>query len=373
MSYESVENIRKSYQDRVETELGDTRRREDDQAIMWWALDTEPGQEAKVGFIEEGSALWENLKKLEIYPFKTRDGKYLIFDASYKIASGGKALDQEALTVAPPADMPSLPAGFPAPPAVVPKTITDPIYLVMNFVAGFQIEATEMMVVVGEYSSLPDKDGKKMVEVQDGAGEKTAPKPAEWFEWPDEGKVLLNKLYKRTKAADEYGMEVYIFASRATKLSRHWWLQMYLVGKGGVCEGDRKWPIPGEFIGLGVRMLRGLPWGEQKSSPFIYSGAWVDGVFLTSGVIKGVIAATDLIAYPTYRVEWHNLADAITVNPSDFAEYKVGDRVSILKDLSAVAKTYQSSEDDDVKTDCDKSKWMICPLTFYNDQGKQEE
>ena len=148
---------------------------------------------------------------------------------------------------------------------------------------------------------------------------------------------------------------------------------MYLTGDGDVCEGDRKWPIPGEFIGLGVRMLRGLPWGEQKSSPFIYAGNWVDGVFLTSGIIKEIIDPTDTIAYPTYKVAWHNIADPITLNPSDFAEYKVGDRVTILKDITVAAKTHQSSEDDDVEPDCDKSKWQIVPITFYGDQGKQEE
>ncbi len=369
MSYKSVEAIRENYLDRVETELGETRRREDDQAIMWWAFDTEPGKESQVGFIKSDTPLWKNLEKLEIYPFKTRKGQYLIYDANYKIASGGVPLKQDAF-IAPP----GIP-GYtgPPPPAAGSSRegIVHHIYMIMNFVAGFQIEACEMMMAIGEYSSQIDKDGKKLVEAQSGLGLKTAPKPPDYYNWPDEEKVLLNKLYKRTREADGYGMEVYIFERRASKLVKHFWLQMVLFGEGNVCAGDRKWPIPGEFIGLGVRMLRGLPWGEQRSSPFIYSGNWVDGVFLTSGVIKEIIEPTDTIAYPTYKVSWHNLSDPITLNPSDFAEYKVGDRVTILKDIT-VTKTHQSSEDDDVKANCEKSKWQIVPITFYGDQGKEE-
>lgn len=370
MSFKSVQELQAEYQQRLDDELVATRVREDDQAIFWWALDTEPGQTGQVGFIEEDSPLYENLERLGIYPFKTKAGRYLIFDAKYKVASGGEALTAEALSKPPP-DMSGLPAGTSAPPMSQPEGVSGPIYLIMNFVAGFQIEAVEMMMAIGELSSLPDEDGNVKVVAQDGGGKKTPPKPPAWFIWPDEERVLLNKLYKRTKEASGYHMVVYIFAGRAVRLRRHWWLQMVLTGDGEVCEGDRKWPIPGEFIGLGVRMLRGLPWGEQKSSPFIYAGNWVDGVFLTTGTIEEIIEGGDY-HFSTYKVKWHNLAEPITLKPSDFAEYKVGDRVTILKDVS-ITKDYQSSEDDDVQADCDKSKWQIVPITFYGDQGKQEE
>jgi hypothetical protein len=341
----------------------------DDEAIMWWALDTEPLVGAKFGKIEDGSSLWPMVEALKIYPFKNRKGEYFIFDGNYRVAAD-EPLTAEALTAP---VIPEMSPDLPPPPAAAEKIPSgSKIYLIMNFIAGFMIEAVEMLVAVGQYSSLP-VDGKAKVIAQDGGDKKHAPKSEDFFEWPDEEKVLLNKMYKRTKETEEYKMEVYIFARRAAKLARHWWLQLVLFE-----NSDRKWPVPGEFIGLGVKMMPDVPWGLQKSSPFIYSGHWVDTFYYTSGVITEVIPPTDTVAYPTYKVNWQTLSgdNAITMKPSDFAEYKVGDRVTVLKDVSVKMESggakFQTSEDADTKPEFNREKWMICPITFYNDMGKQE-
>ena len=119
-------------------------------------------------------------------------------------------------------------------------------------------------------------------------------------------------------------------------------------------------------MGLGVRMMPGEYAGPQKTSPFLYSGCYFNTVFLTGAIIKEVIPPTDTVAYSTYRVQW-GLIKPVTLfiaNPSDFAEYKVDDYVSILKDCAST-KTSQLWNDEDEKKGCDKETWMILPLNYY--------
>ena len=78
------------------------------------------------------------------------------------------------------------------------------------------------------------------------------------------------------------------------------------------------------------------------------------------GGVTEVIEPTDEAPYPTYKVQWRK--DEVTATPSDFAEYKVGDRVTILKDV-ATTKQSQLWKDDDMKEFGEN--WMIVPITFY--------
>ena len=144
-----------------------------------------------------------------------------------------------------------------------------------------------------------------------------------------------------------------------------WWFRVQLAGG----ETGQKYPVPGEFLGLGVRMFPDAYWGHQKSSPFIYSGNWMDTIYYTAAVIKEVHEPTDLIPYATYTVQWHK--NEVLAKPSDFAEYKVGDRVTILKDVTTEKKT-QLWKDDDMKywggeEDMNPADitWQIVPLSFY--------
>jgi hypothetical protein len=68
-------------------------------------------------------------------------------------------------------------------------------------------------------------------------------------------------------------------------------------------------------------------------------------------------------------VAWRK--DEITARPSDFAEYRVDDRVTILKDVATEKKT-QLWKDDDMQYFGGKKEiapkditWQIIPLTFY--------
>jgi hypothetical protein len=59
-------------------------------------------------------------------------------------------------------------------------------------------------------------------------------------------------------------------------------------------------------------------------------------------------------------VQWRK--KIMEVNPTDFAEYEVKDRVTILKDV-ATEKQSQLWKDDDMKTFGET--WMIAPIGFY--------
>lgn len=291
----------------------------------WSVLDREPGMDD----LAEGAT--EILKKmgedLKIFPFQDRDGKDRLFLARFEFPKYGES-------------------------SQFPETIKGESVAFVQFLAGFPIDVVEMLLLIGESSTKADK-----VQVQAGTGV-TAPvpkDPAHFFQWPDTDKILLNLTAIPTK--DVAKILAPNLEGEPKPTTPKWWFQVQIAG------GDKKWPVIGEFIGLGVRLMPGTYWGHQKSSPFIFSGCYFDSVHLTGGFIKTVNEPTDMITYPTYTVTWRG-RDFENIRPSDWAEYKINDRVSILKDCSTT-KTEQTWKDDDTKVDCDKSAWMLVPLSYY--------
>lgn len=288
----------------------------------WWVFDDEPGMDDLMD--QAGDSLQEMFRRLNnIAPFQNRDGGDRLFLARFEFpAYQGEFQHGEAVF----ADGEVL--GF------------------IDFLAGFPIECIELLGVVGQYSS----DAAKL-EVKPGEGP-VPPAPDQLFEGFDGDYVLVNYMY----------LAAHIGKWMATTLNGepqpenlHWWVRTNLVSmEGGT------FPVPGEFVALAVRIMVGTPWGRQKSSPFLYSGNWMDTVFLTSGKIEEVIAPTDNMPYPTYKVKWRK--HEVTVKPSDFAEYQVGDRVTILKDVAA-NKPSQLWKDKDMQDFGDN--WVIAPVTFY--------
>jgi hypothetical protein len=298
----------------------------------WSILDREPGMDD----LAEGAD--EILKKmgedLKIYPFQDTDGNDRLFLARFEFAKFGES-------------------------SQYPEAIKGESVAFIEFLAGFPIDCVEMLLAIGEISSKADK-----VHVQAGTGV-TAPvpqSPAHFFQWPDSEKVLLNLTAIAVKDVAKIFAPNLEGEPKPAKV--HWWFRMQLAG------GEKKFPVPGEFLGLGVRMMPDMYWGHQKSSPFIYSGNWMDTVYFTGAVITEIIVPTDETPYPTYKVQWRK--NEVTMPASDFAEYKVGDRVTILKDVATV-KTTQLWKDDDMKADCDKAVWQIVPVSFYGYGLAEEE
>ena len=296
----------------------------------WWVMDTEPGMDDLAG---DGTVdvLVVMKDKLKIFPFQDLSGKDRLFLGRFEIPKHGEAFQ--------------FPEAVFAPGAVA----------FIDFLAGFPVDCCEMLMLIGEYSTQADK-----VTVKDGQGKAAASVPDKFFEWPDKDKVMFNLTGIPTKNVAKMLAPNLEGEPKPAKV--HWWFRVNLV-----IQDDQKWPVPGEFLGLGVRMMPDLPWGSQKSSPFIYSGNWMDLVYLTGGVVKEIIDPTDTAPYSVYTVIWHG-KEIKNVRPSDFALYAVGDRVTILKDVTADKKT-QLWKDDDMKTFGDG--WMIAPITFYGlEQGE---
>jgi hypothetical protein len=288
----------------------------------WWVIDREPGMDDLAG--TAGDILQKMKDDLKIFPFQDRDGNDRLFLARFEFPKYKEAFQfSEALF------------------------ISENVVGWIDFLAGFQVDCIEMLVAIGEFSTKADK-----VIVMDGTDKAAAPVPEKFFKWPDESKILLNLTAIPTKDRAKILAPNLDGEPKPTK--PHWWFRGNLVGD------TSKFPIPGEFVGLGVRMMPNVAWGKQKSSPFVYSGNWMDTVYYTSAVITVVFPPTDTVPYSTYKVKWRKYE--ITVNPSDFAEYRVGDRVTILKDVST-DKTTQLWKDDDTQNAGEN--WQIVPITFY--------
>lgn len=92
---------------------------------------------------------------------------------------------------------------------------------------------------------------------------------------------------------------------------------------------DAKWPLPGEFIGLLAKPWPTHVWWFQETSPFLYAGNWFETNYYTSGVV------TEVLQPPTGSIvlacKCVVRGVEICIAASDFYEYAVGDRVTILR------------------------------------------
>lgn len=145
---------------------------------------------------------------------------------------------------------------------------------------------------------------------------------------------------------------------------------------------DSKLPVPGEFIGILCRPVAAPPhvWWFQESSPFLYAGNWLETGNLTSGIVTKVTLETDREDGGTgneYDVKIQGCE--VTVYSTDFYDYKVGDRVAILKldstatpstdeQKAAAKKSFTWLDQVHLKAsdgNTVKSNLVIIPATFY--------
>lgn len=301
----------------------------------WWLSKDETGDMAAI-MERAGDSLDKMFEEFKIAPLEI-DNEKVLFEARYEFQTYGKDLQHPDGKI----DGVEECLGF------------------IDFMTGFPMKNTELMLTMGQYSSKNDQNS-----VLSDPESPVPPMPDDLFEGVEPGRLLLNYLYLdedqvNTMADDLEGEE--------EPKGLHWWVRINL-------KGESKWPVPGEFMGLANRPWVTLPWGDQKSSPYLFSGNWMDTVFYTAGVITEVIEPTAETPYPTYKVQWRvtkDQADGIIIaTPSDFALYKVGDRVTILKDCSA-EKLTQQWKDEDTKGWGDN--WMIAPVIFFGITGIAEE
>lgn len=297
-----------------------------DMGPAWWVMDSEPGMDDI--YEKAGDSLEEMIDKLQMHPFQTQ-GADKLFLARYEFPKFEEDFQHADGVFLPEA------RGF------------------VDFLAGFPIECVEMLGHMGEHSVKEEDDW----EVLEGDGP-SPPMPAFLFTGIPEERLLLNTMFF-SEARGKVFPETDNLNGEPEPQNLHWWVRVNL-------KDDDNFPVPGEFMGLAVRIMPGTPWGGQKSSPFIYSGNWMDTVYLTGAKVTEVLEPTEEEPWYKYRVKWRD--QVVEANPSDFAEYQVDDRVTILKAVD-MEKQSQRWKDDDVE-EFDKEKWVIIPLSFY---GLDEE
>lgn len=218
----------------------------------------------------------------------------------------------------------------------------------IDFLSGFHYGCCEMLVVVGEVSTKIDDFPAK-----DGEDRPVPPVPDELFdEQFQDDKILHNYIWLESDNTEGLVDGV---RGEPEPAGPHWFFRVN-------CIESQKWPYPGEFLGLGNRIFPNLPWTLGKSPgfhPFLFSGMFMDTVFITSAEVMAVKPVDE--GYVKVKVKWRE--QELWVYPSDFAEYEIGDRVTICKDVAA-PKTSELWKDEDLWA-FDEEFWRIVPLTYY--------
>jgi hypothetical protein len=305
-------------------------RPEDTMPYTWWLKGDDPA----VDLInkESGSDALEDFKKnLGIAPFQNKEGEDTVFACRFEFPKYGE--------------------GFHFSDAVEGQDA----FGFVDFLGGIPIECVEMLMLVCQ-------DDKEGFDVKEGKGV-AAPVPGQFFKGVPEDRIILNYLYLAKRDVAK------IFAhglAGEPDPKLHWWVRFRFLKN----VESPKFPTPGKFMGMGVRMMPDEPWGvgagKQKSSPFIFSGNWADTVFYSGAKIKSIEEPTDERPFELYTVTWRGQEHKVF--PSDFNKYEVGDTVTILKDVAA-DKDSQLWKDDDMKNFGDN--WQIAPICFY--EKKEEE
>jgi hypothetical protein len=219
----------------------------------------------------------------------------------------------------------------------------------IDFLAGMHYGCCEMLMVVGEVTTKPENFPS-----QDGEKGPVPPVPDEVFdERFTENKTLHNYIWLESDNAEGLMDGV---GGEAEPANPHWFFRVNCIGK-------QKWPYPGEFVGLGNRIFPNLPWSispdEPKFHPFLFSGMFMDTVFITSGHVLEVENTAD--GFCKVRVKWRE--KEIWAYPTDFAQYAEGDRVTIMKNITAT-KTSELWKDEDLWS-FDEDVWRVAPITYY--------
>ena len=203
----------------------------------------------------------------------------------------------------------------------------------IDFLSGMHYGCCEMLMVVGEVTTKTEDFPS-----QDGEQGPVPPVPDELFDEKfTEDKTLHNYIW--LESDDTEGLMDGV-GGEAEPANPHWFFRVNCIGK-------QKWPYPGEFVGLGNRIFPNLPWSnspdDPKYHPFLFSGMFMDTVFITSGHVLEVENTAD--GFCKVRVKWRE--KEIWAYPTDFAQYAEGDRVTIMKTIT-VTKTSELWKDEDL-------------------------
>lgn len=335
-------------QDRIFEDLGLNDKKSIEKESVhetWWVSDWDESEDLSDIMEQAGDCLDDMFEVYEIEPLKIKSEQRL-FVARFELPKYNKELQYSDAKL----DGVSECSGW------------------VDFLSGLQVlGAVEILATVGEWSSRQDKEDGYVAAVKGGGGGPAVPK--EFFAGYKDDRIIHNYLYL-ADPDDKKDRDTFVDGVEGEPEPKglHWWTRINLH------DDEKKWPMPGEFFAMAVRQWPECPWGKQETNPYFFAGNWLDTAYLTGGMITEI--DEDSQDYPVYTVKWRGDGEGentYKATSSDFAEYKVGDRVTIIKDVvKAAEKDSQRWKDDDMK-EFDKDKWMIAPIIFYEIDGKGEE
>jgi len=294
-----------------------------------------------------GDFLEDMCEKFGVKPAKI-DNNDRIFEARYEIVKHGEELTYSEAIL----DTSTAPVAF------------------MDFMSGVPYNAVEMKPILWELSTKEDE--YPALTDEDAAA---PPVPDIFFdETYTEPKISYDYLFLDADGVE--GLMKGLSGEQGTDFL--WWTRHNMILPEEADE-PRKYPTPGEFMALGVRLFPTKPWGDNTTSPFMFSGNWFDTLYYTSAIVEEVLEPTDLRPFPLYKVKWRGKEEdkeddpeeynKFYARPSGFEEYKPGDviqakpgdRVAILKDVATTRKSQTWKDDQEFL----EPIWRIAPITFY--------
>jgi hypothetical protein len=226
----------------------------------------------------------------------------------------------------------------------------------IDFLDGMSCGAAELVGVVGELSSVGD------IVVLESSDSAVPEMPETFFndkEFEDKDHVAFSHLWAdRLKSDNPYQMLAKNLDNEPVPQRCHWWFRFFIADE----EEKLLWPVPGEFLSFCPRIWPSMVWNKQKSNPFMFSGNWMETVHYSNAKVLEVL---DEEPYPKYMIRYRK--HEIVAKPTDFAEYKVDDRVTILRLSDKTSWTW-----DDL-TEFDTEEWVIAPISFYDDVANKED
>jgi hypothetical protein len=252
----------------------------------------------------------------------------------------------------------------------------------MLFVEGYPYDVIELKALVGEISSKQDLQ-QGLVQTETGLGDLTPPMPITLFGGYNQDKIPRNYIDIDSDLASALAPNL---GGGPDLQGLHWWYLVNFIDTDINQSGKTKFPYPGEFMALAIRLFMDRYWVSQETNPFLFGGNFLDTVYFTSGYIKEILPPTDEQPWSSYVVTWRPNPDdpsnsgEYILFPTDYSDYQVGDRVTIIKDVTK-GKSTQLWNDDDMKKmggiDTDEgqgvSNCSIAPVMFYGFDPETQE
>lgn len=245
----------------------------------------------------------------------------------------------------------------------------------IDFLTGFPLGVCELMTLVGEITSRPDYTDQ-LLESQQSDGGPVPIFPQTLFGGYQENKIALNIIYLDGENYDSLANDL---KDEAVVRGLHWWVRANL-SNGSDLPADQslKFPYPGEFMCIAIRLMMERFWDTQDTSPFLFSGNWLDTVYFTSGFLNALGEASAEFPWLDCTTQWRinpnlNEDDGLYIlRPSDFSDYQTaeqngtdyGDRLTLLKDV-ATTKASELWKDADMSPPLDTTKTQVVPIMFY--------